>query len=184
MCAVHTGLQSAHVVKLAAGQPKQNQVKWVVLKRLLIKTWNDSCSLQRIRKRKTSISVATKRTGYQFVPFLFEGCAAPPEGLWAEALGRVPLALFLCPLPFVQGCGSGQGDRCLVLTPRSGAAPGPQALVLHARLHFSPLQCSHELICLIRWAYPSSVHFGKGNPLRADYKCFVSLCGSEFRMAQ
>lgn len=54
------GLQSARVVKLAAGQPKQNQVKWVALRRLLIKAWNDSYSLQRIRKRKTSILVATK----------------------------------------------------------------------------------------------------------------------------
>lgn len=41
----------------------------------------------------------------------------------------------------------------------------PQA----ARLHFSPLQCSHKLICLIRWAYLSSVHFGKGKLLCADY---------------
>lgn len=48
---MYTGLQSASLVKLAAEQPKQNKIKWVALRRLLIKTLNDSSSLWRTRVR-------------------------------------------------------------------------------------------------------------------------------------
>lgn len=141
--------------------------------RLLIKTWNDSSGPWRISERKTSILVATKRTAYQFVaqaPSLLAGSSALCRSLgWSPgqgSCGSPPLTAALC-----AGHRGGTGWPLL----------GGVGWFLHqARLRFSRVQWSSELVCLLGWARPSSLQpgLGKGRCC-ADQYCLVSLCSSE-----